>query len=65
MHYLDPEKSEHIWLLHFLFLDMINSDCEEFQDTWNHHPISGAGHDRTPVVSTFYHLTEAAASQLY
>ncbi|KAF8991090.1 hypothetical protein BDQ17DRAFT_1433303 [Cyathus striatus] len=27
---------------------MINSDLKEFQTQWNHHPISGAGHDQTP-----------------
>lgn len=39
-----------MWLLHHLFLDDINRDCEEFQEQWNNHPISGKGNDQTPSV---------------
>jgi hypothetical protein len=41
LHGLNPEKPEHLWLLHLLFLDDLNQDCNAFQDEWNHHPISG------------------------
>ncbi|KAF6764346.1 hypothetical protein DFP72DRAFT_799852 [Ephemerocybe angulata] len=47
-HLLNRMDKNHLWLLHFLFLDAINSDCEAFQNTWNSHPISGAGHDQSP-----------------
>ena len=50
-HELDPDKPEHLWLLHYLFLDMINEDCDSFRDHWNHHPLSGKGGDRSPLVS--------------
>ncbi|TFK80783.1 hypothetical protein K466DRAFT_503297 [Polyporus arcularius HHB13444] len=50
-HGLDPSKPEHLWLLHMLFLDDINTDCRNFQREWNKHPVSGAGHNMTPNVS--------------
>ncbi|KAF9077276.1 hypothetical protein BDP27DRAFT_1141283, partial [Rhodocollybia butyracea] len=48
LHGLDRKNTFHLWLLHFLFLDLINEDCEEFAENWNAHPISGEGHDRSP-----------------
>jgi hypothetical protein len=50
LHQLDRTDAAHLWLIHYLFLDMINSDCAEFQAEWNAHPISGAGHDQSPNV---------------
>ncbi|KAJ7897579.1 hypothetical protein B0H14DRAFT_2332530, partial [Mycena olivaceomarginata] len=41
MHGLDHTSSHHLWLLHHLFLDDINSDCQEFQAEWNLHPLGG------------------------
>ncbi|KAK7030025.1 Integrase catalytic domain-containing protein [Favolaschia claudopus] len=49
LHKLDRENPHHLWLLHDLFLDEINKDCDDFVDYWNHHPISGRGHDQTPM----------------
>ncbi|KAJ7747491.1 hypothetical protein B0H16DRAFT_921450 [Mycena metata] len=49
LHGLDPENPHHLWLLHYLFLDEINRDCEVFREHWNHHPISGKGKDQTPL----------------
>jgi hypothetical protein len=54
---LDRSNSHHLWLLHFLFLQMINEDCKKFQESWNWHPISGRGHDRTPNVCIFITMT--------
>ena len=42
-HYLDCSDPHHLWLLHTLFLDDINHDCEEFRQDWNSHPLSGKG----------------------
>jgi len=42
-HYLDRSDPHHLWLLHTLFLDNINHDCEEFRQDWNSHPLSGKG----------------------
>ena len=49
-HLLDPDKPEHLWLLHFLFLDAINEDCAAFQANWNNHQISRKAHNQTPSV---------------
>lgn len=51
-HLLERNNPQHRWLLHYLFLDLINEDCEKFRDEWNAHPISGvAGGGRSPNVS--------------
>ncbi|KAH7904393.1 hypothetical protein BJ138DRAFT_1019195, partial [Hygrophoropsis aurantiaca] len=42
LHGLKIDKSEHLWLLHKLFLDAINNDCDEFREEWNLHPITGS-----------------------
>ncbi|KAL7278821.1 hypothetical protein ACG7TL_007838 [Trametes sanguinea] len=49
LHGLDPDKRGHLWLLHRLFLGCINVDCQSFQETWNHHPISREGKDQSPM----------------
>ncbi|GLB45737.1 hypothetical protein LshimejAT787_2700070 [Lyophyllum shimeji] len=54
LHYLERKNPHHLWLLHTLFLDEINADCKEFQQTWNAHPISGEGHDMSPDGLRFY-----------
>ncbi|KAJ7830605.1 hypothetical protein B0H13DRAFT_1655063, partial [Mycena leptocephala] len=41
LHHLDVSKPEHLWLLHMLFLDAINKDCDEFRANWNAHPMAG------------------------
>ncbi|KAJ6470483.1 hypothetical protein C8R45DRAFT_1055091 [Mycena sanguinolenta] len=48
LHGLDRTNPHHLWLLHFLFLDLINQDCATFRAEWNCHPISGEGHDKSP-----------------
>lgn len=52
LHGLDRQNPHHLWLLHLLFLDLINADCADFWDEWNCHPISGEGHDQSPNVRT-------------
>ncbi|KAJ3712637.1 hypothetical protein C8R42DRAFT_615362 [Lentinula raphanica] len=41
IHCLKRANLHHLWLLHYLFLDLINDDCKTFQSEWNLHPISG------------------------
>ncbi|KAG1724333.1 uncharacterized protein EDB91DRAFT_1062891 [Suillus paluster] len=41
LHGLNCKNPHHLWLLQFLFLDLINVDCKIFMEEWNHHPISG------------------------
>ncbi|KAF8124442.1 hypothetical protein EV363DRAFT_1178019 [Boletus edulis] len=50
LHMLDSSDARHLWLLHFLFLDQLNIDCEQFQNDWNHHSVSKRGHDQSPLV---------------
>ncbi|KAM5540500.1 hypothetical protein V8D89_005958 [Ganoderma adspersum] len=51
-HQLDSSNAAHLWLLHLIFLDELNKDCDEFCSQWNHHPISGKGQDRSPLESS-------------
>lgn len=37
---LNPDNDAHIWLLHHLFLDQINSDAETWMATWNQHVLA-------------------------
>ncbi|KAK7016173.1 hypothetical protein R3P38DRAFT_3321557 [Favolaschia claudopus] len=53
LHGLDRGNPHHLWLLHFLFLDLINEDCDSFRSEWNCHPISGEGHDQSPEEMCF------------
>ncbi|KAJ7162948.1 hypothetical protein C8R46DRAFT_903830, partial [Mycena filopes] len=49
LHHLDIDKPEHLWLLHTMFLDAINTDCAEFQLNWNAHPMAGhETHNKSP-----------------
>ncbi|KAJ7223353.1 hypothetical protein GGX14DRAFT_352040, partial [Mycena pura] len=41
LHGLDRKAPAQLWLLHQLFLPALNEDCNEFQEEWNLHPISG------------------------
>ncbi|KAF4621495.1 hypothetical protein D9613_001244 [Agrocybe pediades] len=49
LHLLKRKNPTHRWLLHYLFLDAINADCDAFCEEWNDHPISGpAGRGYSP-----------------
>ena len=52
LHGLDRKNLHHLWLLHDLFLNTINEDCEAFWEDWNSHPLLGEGHDQSPNVCT-------------
>ena len=39
-HGLDPENPAHLWLLHHLFLPMINHEALEWANSWNSHVIT-------------------------
>ncbi|KAH8797805.1 hypothetical protein DL96DRAFT_1782297, partial [Flagelloscypha sp. PMI_526] len=38
-HGLDPDNSAHLWLLHFLFLQSIDQDAQEWAESWNNHKL--------------------------
>ncbi|KAG6905846.1 hypothetical protein DXG01_000414 [Tephrocybe rancida] len=47
---LDINNTQHIWLLHFLFLDTINRQLEFFAQSWNQHRIQiSGGSNRSPA----------------
>ncbi len=49
-HGLDINNSNHIWLLHHLFLPMLNQQLQFFAEAWNHHRIQiRNGPNRSPV----------------
>jgi hypothetical protein len=55
-HYLDRSNPHHLWLLHFLFLEQINQDCEQFRQNWNSHPLSGNGGNQCPNVRVLHNM---------
>ncbi|THH14994.1 hypothetical protein EUX98_g9532 [Antrodiella citrinella] len=46
MHGLDHENPSHIWLLHHVFLHLINADILLWAETWNHHRMEIPGFGR-------------------
>ncbi len=40
-HMLARDDSRHLWLLHYIFLQDLNEDCQKFVAEWNAHPLSG------------------------
>ena len=49
-HGLDINNANHIWLLHYLFLNTINAQLEFFAESWNHHVIQiRGGPNRSPA----------------
>jgi hypothetical protein len=38
-HGLDPDFDEHMWLLHYLFLDAVNHDAVTWAESWNRHSL--------------------------
>lgn len=61
IHMLNATDSSHHWLLHHLFLGDLNNDCQQFQNDWNHHPISAWGHNQTPLVSISFYMLDFLA----
>jgi hypothetical protein len=54
----DPDPS-HIWLLHFLFLDALNEDIQEWANAWNHHKLSLEGErNKSPAELRAFSLIE-------
>ncbi|EPS94422.1 hypothetical protein FOMPIDRAFT_1134366, partial [Fomitopsis schrenkii] len=39
IHNLNRKDPHHLWLLHFLFLDDLNMDCDRFCEYWNNHSV--------------------------
>jgi hypothetical protein len=56
---LDSNNDAHIWLLHFLFLDSINKDAEDWAATWNNHTLQRRGqHHQSPHQMYLYGMVQ-------
>ncbi|KAJ6556743.1 hypothetical protein DFH09DRAFT_923366 [Mycena vulgaris] len=56
---LDHENPAHIWLVHYLILDAINADREDWVNSWNSHVIQiKRGTNRSPVDMFVFGLLE-------
>ncbi|KAI0060244.1 hypothetical protein BV25DRAFT_1807634, partial [Artomyces pyxidatus] len=59
VHGLNRKNPHHLWLLHQLFLPLINADCDQFRNEWNHHAIRGSQtRDQTPADIRFLAAVE-------
>ncbi|KAH8813646.1 hypothetical protein DL96DRAFT_1472606 [Flagelloscypha sp. PMI_526] len=48
-HGLSPDNTAHLWLLHFLFLQSIDQDAQEWAESWNNHRLQlQNARDRSP-----------------
>ena len=60
-HGLDVESDNHIWLLHYLYLGLINEDALKWGATWNQHPMrlpNGQSGGRSPINQYIMGLAE-------
>ena len=46
--FLNIENEYHLYCLHYVYLDRINSSLKKFVDAWNNHPLSSEG-NLTPL----------------
>ena len=55
----DPDNPSHIWLLHFLFLDALNQEIQEWANAWNQHKLSLEGErNKSPAELRAFSLME-------
>ncbi|KAG8724583.1 hypothetical protein FRC09_016912 [Ceratobasidium sp. 395] len=58
-HRLIPTLKPHLWLLHHLFLDLINNDAYQWKEAWNSHTLSLRGErNRSPKDLWFFGMVE-------
>jgi hypothetical protein len=63
-HGLNPDLDSHLWLLHFLFLPMLNYDIDRWVEFWNSHPMllpRGERNGATPAEQFFFYTLERGA----
>ncbi|KAG9095916.1 hypothetical protein FS749_009477 [Ceratobasidium sp. UAMH 11750] len=67
LHCLDQSNAHHLWLLHLLFIDGLNSDVTSFISRWNAHGISGPNtHGQSPQDLRFLgQLTKGVQEDIY
>lgn len=47
------------YVMHYLFLDRINADLEQFRQDWNHHGLSSTAGNRSPLFLLYVHAGTA------
>ena len=58
-HNLDPNIPAHIWLIHYLFLEAINQDAQEWAAAWNSHVLQIQGErNRSPADIFLFSLVQ-------
>ena len=58
-HGLNPDVEGHLWLLHHLFLDAINTDVSEWAESWNSHVMTVRDQrQRSPRDMLFFGMLE-------
>ncbi|KAG8691154.1 hypothetical protein FRC11_006349 [Ceratobasidium sp. 423] len=58
-HRLVPTLKPHLWLLHHLFLGMINKDAREWKNAWNSHTLALRGErNRSPEDLWFFGMIQ-------
>jgi hypothetical protein len=60
-HGLDIESDNHVWLLHYLYLGLINEDALKWGAAWNQHPMrlpNGQSGGRSPINQYIMGLAE-------
>jgi hypothetical protein len=66
-HGLNVDQDTHIWLLHYLFLEAINQDAQEWAGMWNRHPMrlpQGQRSGRSPLDQFLFGMVQNGARGL-
>jgi len=60
---LDPENTAHIWLLHHLFLPLINQEAIQWANAWNMHKMSlpDGQRSRSPADLRWFSILQSGA----
>jgi hypothetical protein len=52
-HGMNAEAGDHIWLLHYLFLEELNCELKEWAKGWNHHKMQLKGEENKSPMEMF------------
>lgn len=52
-HRMNAEAGDHIWLLHYLFLEELNCELKQWAKGWNHHKMQLKGEENKSPMEMF------------
>ena len=52
-HGMNAEAGDHIWLLHYLFLEELNCELDQWAKGWNHHKMQLKGEENKSPIEMF------------